>query len=72
MEEAEVFPHVAAAVGDASVALGIARHRLSHDEFFERARVRMDRSVRLVRALSRARLTPPMPTQKSLMERKER
>ena len=72
MEEADVFPHVAAAVGDASVRLGIARNRLSHDEFLERARTLMGRSVRLVRALSRARLTPRMPTQKALHERKER
>ncbi|MGC2205309.1 MAG: hypothetical protein WA719_05225, partial [Thermoplasmata archaeon] len=70
MEETEVFPHVAAAVGDASVRLGIARIRHSHDEFFERARTLMDRSERLVRALSRARLTPPMPTSKALAERK--
>ncbi|MGI0129733.1 MAG: NAD(P)-dependent malic enzyme [Thermoplasmata archaeon] len=72
MEEAEVFPHVAAAVGDASVRLGIARHPLSHDEFLERARALMDRSVRLVRALSRARITPAMPSAKALAERKER
>ena len=61
MEESEVFPHVAAAVADASVRLGIARRRLSHDEFFERARALMGRPGRLVRALARARLTPPMP-----------
>ena len=66
MEEVGVFPHVAAAVGDASVRLGIARRRLSHDEFLERARTLMDRSERLVRALGRARLTPPMPSAKAL------
>jgi len=61
MEEFEVFPHVAAAVADASVRLGIARRPLSHDEYFERARTLMGRPSRLVRALARARLTPPMP-----------
>ena len=71
MEETDVFPHVAAAVGDASVRLGIARRALSHDEFLERARALMDRSERLVRALSRARLTPVMPSAKALAERKQ-
>lgn len=72
MEETGVFPHVAAAVGDASVRLGIARRALSHDEFLERARVLMGRSERLVRALSRAHLTAAMPSAKALAERKER
>jgi malate dehydrogenase (oxaloacetate-decarboxylating) len=61
MEEPEVFPEVAASVGDAAVRLGIARRRLSHDEFLERARTMMHRSSRLTRTLARARLTPPMP-----------
>jgi malate dehydrogenase (oxaloacetate-decarboxylating) len=61
MEEAEVFPHVAAAVADAAVALGVARRRLSHDEFLERARTLMARPGRLVRTLTRAGLTSPMP-----------
>jgi len=69
MEEVEVFPHVAAAVGEASVRLGIARRALSRDEFLERARALMQRSERLVRALARARLTPPMPSAKSLEDR---
>ena len=61
MEEPEVFPEVAAAVGDTAVRLGIARRKLSHDEFLERARTMMGRSARLVRALVRAGLTSPMP-----------
>ncbi len=61
MEESEVFPEVAAAVGDTAVRLGIARERLTHDEFLARATERMGRPARLVRALARARLTPPMP-----------
>jgi len=56
-----VFPHVAAAVADASVRLGIARKKRSHDEFLERARTLMGRPARLVAALHRARLTAPMP-----------
>jgi malate dehydrogenase (oxaloacetate-decarboxylating) len=61
MEEAEVFPEVAAAVADAAVRLGVARRRRSHDEFLTRARTLMQRSARLVRALARAGLVPPMP-----------
>jgi malate dehydrogenase (oxaloacetate-decarboxylating) len=61
MEETEVFPHVAAAAADAAVAKGLARHRLTHDEYLERARQRMGRSAKLVRALLRSRLTPKMP-----------
>jgi len=61
MEETEVFPYVAAAVADAAVAKGIARLRLTHDEYLEGARTRMGRSARLVRALVRSHLTAPMP-----------
>ena len=61
MEEAEVFPEVAAAVADACVRLGVARRKLSHDEFLERARSLMGRPSRLARTLQRARLIPPMP-----------
>ena len=61
MEEPEVFPRVAAAVGETAVRLGLAREKLSHDEFLELAKARMGRSGKLVRALARARLTPPMP-----------
>jgi malate dehydrogenase (oxaloacetate-decarboxylating) len=61
MEEAEVFPAVAAAVADAAVAAGVARRRLTHDEFLERAGSLMARPARLVRSLARSRLTAPMP-----------
>ena len=67
MEETEVFPHVAAAAADAAVAKGLARHRLTHDEYLERARVRMGRSARLVRALLRSRLTPKMPRARAVV-----
>jgi len=61
MEEPEVFPEVAAAVADATVRLGVARKKLSHEEFLERARTIMVRPSRLVRTLARAHLTAPMP-----------
>ena len=61
MEEPEVFPEIAAAVADATVHLGVARKKLSHDEFLDRARTLMARPSRLVRALARAHLTAPMP-----------
>jgi malate dehydrogenase (oxaloacetate-decarboxylating) len=61
MEEAEVFPHVAAAVGEAAVVARVARRRLSHDEFLARAQALMARPSRLVRSLRRSGLTVPMP-----------
>jgi len=61
MDEAEVFPHVAAAVATESVRLGIARHRLSHEEFLDRARTLMQRPARLVHELASAGMTRPMP-----------
>ncbi len=70
MEEPEVFPEIAAAVGDTAVRLGIARRKLSHDEFLERARTLMGRPAQLVRALARARLTPPMPRAAAQKRRK--
>jgi malate dehydrogenase (oxaloacetate-decarboxylating) len=61
MDELEVFPHVAAAVAEAAVRLGIARRRQTRGEFLERARELMRRPARLTEALSRAHLTLPMP-----------
>jgi malate dehydrogenase (oxaloacetate-decarboxylating) len=61
MQETEVFPHVAAAVADAAVREGIARRPLSHAEYLERATVQMGRSRRLVDAIQKAHLVPPMP-----------
>lgn len=62
MEELEVFPYIAAAVGTKAVELGIARRKLSHEEFLERARARMERPHALAKALREAGLTMPMPT----------
>ncbi|HEY6237990.1 MAG TPA: NADP-dependent malic enzyme [Thermoplasmata archaeon] len=61
MDEADVFPHVAAAVATEAVRLGIAGHRRTHEEFLERARELMARPARLVRELATAGITRPMP-----------
>lgn len=61
MEELDVFPEVAATVGETAVRLGIARQKLTRDEFLARATTLMGRPARLVRALARSHLTPPMP-----------
>jgi malate dehydrogenase (oxaloacetate-decarboxylating) len=61
MDDRDIFPYVAAAVADTAVAIGVARHRLSHDEFLTRARERMRRAGQLAIALRDAGLVPPMP-----------
>ncbi|MCI4336313.1 MAG: NADP-dependent malic enzyme [Thermoplasmata archaeon] len=72
MAESEVFPHVAAAVASKAVALGTARHRLSHAEFLARAQQRMRRGTELVDALTKAGLIPPMPDPPHPPERSQR
>jgi malate dehydrogenase (oxaloacetate-decarboxylating) len=61
MEEREVFPHIAAAVAEKAVALGIARVRHTREEFLEVARARMARPQELARLLAREGFTVPMP-----------
>lgn len=61
MDEREVFPHVAAAVAETSVRLGIARVRASREEFYEHARRLMARPAALMGALQRSGLVEPMP-----------
>jgi malate dehydrogenase (oxaloacetate-decarboxylating) len=61
MDEVEVFPHVAAAVGTEAVRLGIARRAHTHDEFLARARELMARPARLAREMAATGLTHPMP-----------
>lgn len=61
MEERAVFPHVAAAVAEAAVKLGIAQRRRSRAEFYARAQEMMRRPERLGAELTRAGLIPPMP-----------
>jgi malate dehydrogenase (oxaloacetate-decarboxylating) len=72
MQETEVFPHVAAAVADAAVREGIARRRLSHAEFLDRATVQMGRSRRLFEAIQKAHLVPPMPPAPSAGRKRSR
>jgi malic enzyme len=61
MDELEVFPHIAAAVGTETVRLGIARRKHTSQEFYELAKERMARPGQVVRALAHAGLTRPMP-----------
>ncbi len=61
MAETDVFPHVAAAVGEEAVKLGIARRPLTRAEFLDRARRMMHRPAQLTEALEHAHLTSPMP-----------
>ncbi len=61
MDEREVFPHVAAAVAESAVRLGISGHRATREEFYERARTLMQRPAALGEALRSAHLIDPMP-----------
>jgi malate dehydrogenase (oxaloacetate-decarboxylating) len=61
MDELDVFPHIAAAVGTEALRLGIARRTHTPEEFFGLAQERMARSGRVARALAAAGLTVPMP-----------
>jgi malate dehydrogenase (oxaloacetate-decarboxylating) len=61
MDEREVFPHVAAAVAETAVRLGIARVRASREEFYEQARRLMARPAALTEVLQKSGLVEPMP-----------
>jgi malate dehydrogenase (oxaloacetate-decarboxylating) len=61
MDEREVFPHVAAAVAETAVELGIARVRATRDEFYAQAHRLMARPAALADALQRSALIDPMP-----------
>jgi malate dehydrogenase (oxaloacetate-decarboxylating) len=61
MDEREVFPHVAAAVAERAVKLGIARVKASREEFYDRARRLMARPAALTEALRQSGLVDPMP-----------
>ncbi len=69
MDERSVFPHVAAAVAEKAVELGLARHRLTREEYYARAVERMGRAARLVRTLAKGGLTDPMPDEKGRRKR---
>ena len=61
MDEREVFPHVAAAVAETAVELGIARVRASREEFYVQAQRLMARPAALTEALQKSGLVDPMP-----------
>ncbi len=61
MDERGVFPHVAAAVAESAVRLGISGQRATREEFYERARTLMQRPAALGEALRSAHLIDPMP-----------
>lgn len=65
MEESEVFPHIAAAVALEAVRLGVARRKLSGEEFLHRARTRMARPARLAQVLAESGLIPALPDEPS-------
>ena len=56
MEEWEVYPKVAAKVGERGVELGLARKSLSKNEIYERAKKTISRSRRLLNVLVENRL----------------
>ncbi|HEV2429850.1 MAG TPA: NADP-dependent malic enzyme [Thermoplasmata archaeon] len=61
MDEHEVFPHVAAAVAERAVEIGIARRSRTRAEFLLRAQDRMRRTARIASVLSESGMTLPMP-----------
>ncbi|HET7686786.1 MAG TPA: NADP-dependent malic enzyme [Candidatus Limnocylindria bacterium] len=61
MDEREVVPHVAAAVGAKAVEQGIARRPLTRDELMQLARAHVERAGRGTAELMRTGLIAPMP-----------
>ncbi|MGD0719165.1 MAG: NADP-dependent malic enzyme [Thermoplasmata archaeon] len=70
MEETEFPPHVAAAVAEEAVRLGIAGRPRSRAEFYEIAREVMRRPQKLAHELARAGITLPMPDEKPTERKK--
>lgn len=70
MEETEFSPHVAAAVAEEAVRLGIARRPRTREEFYRNARDVMRRPQRLARELARSGVTLPMPDERTPMRKK--
>jgi malic enzyme len=58
MMEWEVYPRVAAAVGEAAIRLGLARKHLSRSELLERARQGVSGVRRLMEVLLASGLLP--------------
>ncbi len=70
MEETEFSPHVAAAVAEEAVRLGIAGRPRTRAEFYRIAQEVMRRPPKLARELARSGVTRPMPDEKSPRRRK--
>lgn len=70
MEETEFSPHVAAAVAEEAVRLGIAGRPRTRAEFYHAARETMSRPPKLARELARSGLTRPMPDEKRSTRKK--
>ncbi|MCP8312199.1 MAG: NADP-dependent malic enzyme [Candidatus Methylarchaceae archaeon HK02M1] len=62
MAEWEVYPKVAAKVGEKGVELGLARKSMSKDEIYERAIEIIGRSRRLLKSLIEAKIIPLQPS----------
>ncbi|MCP8304438.1 MAG: NADP-dependent malic enzyme [archaeon] len=63
MAEWEVYPKVAAKVGEKGVELGLARKKMSKDEIYERAIEIIGRSRRLLTSLIEAKIIPLQPSE---------
>ncbi len=70
MEETEFSPHVAAAVAEQAVRLGIAGRPRTREEFYRIAQEVMRRPKKLARELARSGVTLPMPDEKSPRRKK--
>jgi malate dehydrogenase (oxaloacetate-decarboxylating) len=65
MAETGVFPHVAAAVAEKAVQVGLARRRRTRAEFLAMARERIQRSEELAKLLVRSGMVAPLPPERS-------
>ena len=62
MTDWEVYPRVAARVGEKGIELGLARRRISKDEIYERATKIIKRSRKLLSSLIKAKVVPLQPS----------
>jgi len=62
MTDWEVYPRVAARVGEKGIELGLARRRISKDEIYERAAKIIKRSRKLLSSLIEAKVIPLQPS----------
>ncbi len=62
MTDWEVYPKVAATVGEKGIALGLARRRISRDEIYAKATGIIERSRKLLTSLIKAQVIPLQPS----------